>query len=1022
MYTCDHCRDLLWDDLFGLLEPDESASLHQHLATCPECQVEKVRAEKDQRLVAQAARLDVVVPLFTAPVVEVVPFTQVAEPLPVVRKRRRGVYPWLAVAAGILLLVGLPATLFYQGGLRRREAALENAEGLLAKLVGQREQAKSEATKDAEDASRAARARFLQIQATGFAESPTTGPSIYLVQATSLSGASVDVRLTTRLVDDKGRVLAEAKNVQGRDRFFVQLPPSASVENPQAVRLELDAQGPGEPVRLQKSFPAYRPSYATQLSMDKPVYAPGEHVFLRSVTLERFERKPADQPFTVSYTLGGPKGLTTQSPLKGLTLPGSIGGGEFILPGNCPEGEYTLTATEAENRFPTVTRHFLVRRAGGQGERPTPPTATTAPKTVQVEFFPEGGDLVPGLPQRVYFRVYTAEGQPIEIDGRVVDFTDREVVPVHTSGSRDKNQPAPSPGLGVFTFTPRANTSYRLQIDSPAGITVTPRLPVAPLSQSSAVGLHVPTSVVNAGESIEVAVLEPGQGQRQVLIGVFCGGRLVAEQAVQTKPGSNLVRINPSAGTAGVLRVTLFTSDGPGLRPIAERLVYRQPASRLGLSVTAEKATYRPGERVRLMIHSLNEKNQPETAWLLASVVNESSFRRGGNLPGSSQAPLFYLGSEIKGPADLEGADLLLSDSPQAAAAVDLFLGTQGWRRFVEVDERGSLASKDTADRNRTTTAAASPMFVMNNRAEAHQQLQHEIDTRLAEINKAFDAHLLALEQEQQSRVAGARAAAVSLAEYKARGIESLRLVIGTGAVLCFAVGGTMLLLTLLRLVRKATLHRPYLVGSFSALLLCLLTLLTRSNWATIQSTSPTTALIDQFVTTWNHKRDQQPQIALQNTGPAIPPVAEKADQQRAFASTVRTQEPFVAHNNSARPAVGRGDPADFRNSASPMIAPLSPGGKQPDQPVKPPGVRPFQLRVYASRFIGTRPGMGPTPETLLWHPILVTEDGRAYVEFNLPSGSGTYRIRVEGHSATGCQGVVERKLECRPAETGERK
>src|SRR5262249_45488246 len=43
----------------------------------------------------------------------------------------------------------------------------------------------------------------------------------------------------------------------------------------------------------------------------------------------------------------------------------------------------------------------------------------------------------------------------------------------------------------------------------------------------------------------------------------------------------------------------------------------------------------------------------------------------------------FYLLSDVRRPEDLEDADFLLTTHPRAPAALDLLLGTQGWRRFV---------------------------------------------------------------------------------------------------------------------------------------------------------------------------------------------------------------------------------------------------------------------------------------------------------------------------------------------------
>ena len=44
----------------------------------------------------------------------------------------------------------------------------------------------------------------------------------------------------------------------------------------------------------------------------------------------------------------------------------------------------------------------------------------------------------------------------------------------------------------------------------------------------------------------------------------------------------------------------------------------------------------------------------------------------------------FLLAGEVKNPDDLEYADFLLTDHPKASEALDLVLGTQGWRRFAE--------------------------------------------------------------------------------------------------------------------------------------------------------------------------------------------------------------------------------------------------------------------------------------------------------------------------------------------------
>src|SRR5208283_227405 len=53
-------------------------------------------------------------------------------------------------------------------------------------------------------------------------------------------------------------------------------------------------------------------------------------------------------------------------------------------------------------------------------------------KKLQVEFFPEGGDLVAGVPNRVYFQVRTTLNKPAELTGRLVDPQGNTVSSVQT--------------------------------------------------------------------------------------------------------------------------------------------------------------------------------------------------------------------------------------------------------------------------------------------------------------------------------------------------------------------------------------------------------------------------------------------------------------------------------------------------------------------------------------------------------------------------------------------------------------
>src|SRR4029077_13070128 len=127
MLTCEDCRDLIWDELYGLLDASQSQTLRRHLTDCAGCQAEVTRAGAAERLIARVARLDLDIPPFQLPAPETAAAARAADraslPMP-----RRFTRPWLgAAAAALLVCVGLSYGV-YRHGLSQRAVALQRAE------------------------------------------------------------------------------------------------------------------------------------------------------------------------------------------------------------------------------------------------------------------------------------------------------------------------------------------------------------------------------------------------------------------------------------------------------------------------------------------------------------------------------------------------------------------------------------------------------------------------------------------------------------------------------------------------------------------------------------------------------------------------------------------------------------------------------------------------------------------------------------------------------------------------------
>jgi hypothetical protein len=181
---------------------------------------------------------------------------------------------------------------------------------------------------------------------------------------------------------------------------------------------------------------------------------------------------------------------------------------------------------------------------------------------------------------------------------------------------------------------------------------------------------------------------------RSLLVLAECRGRVVDQTRVTASGEGTEVVLTPVAGTRGVVRVTVCEAAQGRLVPLAERLVYRAPTQRLTLTAKAagkEQTVARPGEHVAWDLRVRDEKGAPATAWLLAAVIDQKWARPPGKQAERSPPVHFYLTRELRQPEDLEEVEFLLADTPAARQALDLFLGTHGWRRLVPAGQAEQL-------------------------------------------------------------------------------------------------------------------------------------------------------------------------------------------------------------------------------------------------------------------------------------------------------------------------------------------
>ncbi|MCA9243179.1 MAG: hypothetical protein KDA32_04430, partial [Phycisphaerales bacterium] len=416
---------------------------------------------------------------------------------------------------------------------------------------------------------------------------------------------------------------------------------------------------------------AYRPPrIKTQITFARDGYGPSDVVSASLAATRAEGGAPAGARVTTIARIDGEEVYRHAGEID------AAGGcvAEFPLPAHIERGEGVLV---------------MVIEDGGVVETASK-TIPILLQTVDLDIYPEGGDLVAGLATRVYFEARTPAQKPADIAGVIVNDRGDTV-----ASFRSEHE-----GRGRISFTPRAGEQYSMRISEPAGISRDFPLPEVKTAGAS---LRATTDRYAANEPITLRVGVAGlTGACKVTL-MRNADELAATNILPRDGSFSEVTLTPPSHVAGVLTATVWNEQG---EPLAERLIFREPDRSLNIALTADKSRYTPGTPVSMRVRVTDQKGAPvPAAWIGMSVFDDSVMEM---LETREQPPrlpaMALLESDVR---ELFDSQVLFErDSAKSDVAMDLLLGTQGWRRFatmrvdVFLQEYGESARRALAIRD----------------------------------------------------------------------------------------------------------------------------------------------------------------------------------------------------------------------------------------------------------------------------------------------------------------------------------
>lgn len=315
----------------------------------------------------------------------------------------------------------------------------------------------------------------------------------------------------------------------------------------------------------------------------------------------------------------------------------------FIIPEN----------TKAQNL--SINAREIIK--GQETNELTIPIVINRPDYTDLQFMPEGGNLVGGIAAKVGFKAVGEDGKGVAASGIIYN-SKREKVASFQSVHN---------GMGVFSFVPQSGEIYTASLDLPGGATKKYSLPAVntygtslQIDQAAADSLTVRIATHTAGDADYYLVAESR--------GVVCYG-------AHLKPGKDglAMTISKNIFPTGIARFTLLNTAN---QPLNERIVFINRHDEMNIDATLSQQNYNLHDSIAVQLQMIDKNGMPLRGSFSMAVTDDSQVKT--DSLGSNLLNSLLLTSDLKGTVEEPGY-YLTGNTAAKAEALDALMLTQGW-------------------------------------------------------------------------------------------------------------------------------------------------------------------------------------------------------------------------------------------------------------------------------------------------------------------------------------------------------
>lgn len=280
---------------------------------------------------------------------------------------------------------------------------------------------------------------------------------------------------------------------------------------------------------------------------------------------------------------------------------------------------------------------------------------------IDLQFMPEGGYMVAGLPAHMGFKAVGEDGRGVEISGKIVNTaTGDEVTEFHTLHK----------GMGLFDLAPQPGDSYLAKITLPDGQTRdVPLPPVKPSGTSVRIRNNAERDTLDVFVLLTADQLKPGT--YNYLVGQSRGTVCFAASVPASRPYVT-IHVAKNLFPTGLAHFTLLNSAN---QPLNERITFINHNDNLKVGIEAGRK-FAPHDSIPLNITVSDAAGKPVVGSFSVAVTDDAQVKADSSSDDNIFAHML-LTSDLKGYVEEPG--YYFGGSKASWQALDALLITQGW-------------------------------------------------------------------------------------------------------------------------------------------------------------------------------------------------------------------------------------------------------------------------------------------------------------------------------------------------------